>query len=135
MINTNYTKIGQEVYCVSRVGIEKCELASFGNENNNGYIKIHHSSVVDYNGNEICSAYGESYARESDLFFTLKEAVAFVKKTESDRFNEYKSSIKNLKDLLEFPINNSFSDGDGCQDGLIVKAYKERIFELTGIEI
>ncbi len=50
-------------------------------------------------------------------------------------FNEYKNSIKNLKDLLEFPVKNSFSDGDGCQDGLIVKAYKERAYELTGIEI
>lgn len=135
MVNKNDTKIGQEVYCVSYVGIEKCEIISLGSENDNNYIKVHFNGTVDYDGNKIVSTYGESYVRESDLFLTLKEAVAFVKKSESDRFNEYKNSIKNLKDLLEFPVKNSFSDGDGSQDGLIIKAYTERVFELTGIEI
>ena len=83
----------------------------------------------------ISTTYGDSAVRESDLFLTLEEAVAFIKKKESGMFDEYKNSIKNLKDLLEFPVKNSFSDGDGCQDGLIVKAYTERVYELTGIKI
>ena len=135
MVNTNYTKLGQEVFFVSRIGIERCNIISIGSENNGGYINVHHNGTVDYNGNIISKTYGESFVRESDLFLTLEEAVAFVKKKDLDRFNEYKNSIKNLKDLLEFPVKNSFSDGDGCQDGLIVKAYAERAYELTGIEI
>lgn len=133
MVNTNYTKLGQEVFFVSRIGIERCYIISIGSENNGGYINVHHNGTVDYNGKLISETYGESFVRESDLFLTLEEAVAFIKKKESERFNEYKNSIKNLKDLLEFPVKNSFSDGDGCQDGLIVKAYTERVHELTGI--
>lgn len=135
MVNTDYVKIGQEVFFASSIGIERCNIISIGSENNGGYINVHHNGTVNYNGELISATYGDSAVRESDLFLTLEEAVAFIKKKDSDRFNEYKNSIKNLKDLLEFPVKNSFSDGDGCQDGLIVKAYKERVFELTGIKI
>lgn len=132
MVNSNYVKLGQEVFFVSRIGIESCNIVSFSDK---GFISVHHNGTVDYNGELISPTYGDSAVRESDLFLTLEEAVAFAKKTESDRFSEYKNSIKNLKDLIEFPVKNSFSDGDGCQDGLIVKAYTERVYELTGIEI
>ena len=132
MINTNYVKIGQEVFFVSRIGIERCNIVAFSNK---GFVNVHHNGTVNYNGELISATYGDSAVRESDLFLTLEEAIAFIKKKDSDMFNKYKNSIKNLKDLLEFPVKNSFSDGDGCQDGLIVKAYTERIYELTGIEI
>lgn len=132
MINTNYVKIGQEVFFVSRIGIERCNIVAFRNK---GFVNVHHNGTVNYNGELISATYGDSAVRESDLFLTLEEAIAFIKKKDSDMFNKYKNSIKNLKDLLEFPVKNSFSDGDGCQDGLIVKAYTERIYELTGIEI
>ncbi len=125
--------IGQRVYFVSRIGVERCEIVSFSEE---GYINVHHQGTVNWlNGEEISPTYGESYVRADDLFLTLEEAVVFIKETETKRFNDYKNSIKNLKDLLEFPIKNSFSDGDGCQDGIIVNAYKERVLELTGIEL
>lgn len=132
MVNTNYVKIGQEVFFVSRIGIERCNIVAFSNK---GFVNVHHNGTVNYKGELISATYGDSAVRESDLFLTLEEAVAFIKKKDSDMFNEYKNSIKNLKDLLEFPVKNSFSDGDGCQDGLIVKAYTERVYELTGIEI
>lgn len=132
MINTNYVKIGQEVFFVSRIGIEKCNIVAFSNK---GFVNVHHNGTVDYNGELISATYGNSTVRESDLFLTLEETVTFIKKKESDIFNEYKNSIKNLKDLLGFPVKNSFSDGDGCQDDLIVKAYTERVYELTSIEI
>lgn len=132
MINTNYVKIGQEVFFVSRIGIERCNIVAFSNK---GFVNVHHNGTVNYNGELISATYGNSAVRESDLFLTLEEAIAFIKKKDSDMFNEYKNSIKNLKDLLEFPVKNSFSDCDGFQDGLIVKAYTERIYELTGIEI
>lgn len=132
MVNANYVKIGQEVFFVSRIGIERCYISKI---NNDGFISVHHNGTVNYNGELISATYGDSAVRESDLFLTLEEAVAFIKKKDSDRFNEYKNSIKNLKDLLEFPVKNSFSDGDGCQDGLIVKAYAERVYELTGLRL
>lgn len=135
MVNTNYTMSGQVVYFVSRIGIEKCSIISFGSENNGGYIKVQHNGTVDYNGKEICPTYGESYVKESDLFLTLEEAIHSVKKSEEERINRYKNSIKTLKDLIEFPIFVSFDDGDGCQDGLVVKAYTERAQELLGIEL
>lgn len=138
MINTNYTKIGQEVFFVSWFGeyiIERCTLISIGNENNGGYVKVHHNGTVDRNGELISKTYGESFVRESELFLTLKEAVASISELETERFNRYKENIKNLKDLLEFPVKYSFTDGDGCQDGIVVKAYTERAYELTGIKI
>lgn len=138
MLNTNYTKLGQEVFFVNWFGeynIERCTLISIGSENNGGYVKVHHNGTVDCNGELIAETCGESFVRESELFLTLKEAVAYITKSETERFNRYKENIKNLKDLLEFPVKYSFTDGDGCQDGIIVKAYTERAYELTGIEI
>ena len=106
MVNTNYVKIGQEVFFVSRIGIERCNISKISND---GFISVHYNGTVNYNGELISPTYGGSAVRESDLFLTLEEAVAFIKKKESDAFDEYKNSIKNLKDLLEFPVKNSFT--------------------------
>lgn len=128
-------KLNQVRYFVSRIGIEKVELIKRDSESKDKYVEVHHRGTVDYNGNEICPASGKSFVRREDLFFTLEEAVAFAKKKDEDTFRRYTEEIKTLKDLVEFPIRYSFNDEDGCQDGLIVDAYKKRAEELLGIQL
>lgn len=130
-------KVGQKLFFVSRVGIEKVTVENIDDHYvaNEGFIQVKHHGTVDYNGKEICPTYGTSYQKNTNLFLDLETAVAFVKAKEEERYNSYLAEIKNLKDLIEFPIKNSFSDGDGCADGLIIKAYRTRAEELLGIKI
>lgn len=82
-MNTNYTKLEQEVFFVNWFGeynIERCALVSIGSENNGGYVKVRHNGIIDCNGKLISETYGESFVQESKLFLTLKEAVTYVKK-------------------------------------------------------
>lgn len=134
MIDIDNIKENQVFYKKAYVGVERVVVISLDTEHKD-YIKVQHTGTFDYNGSQICPTYGESYVKVDELFSSLQDAVDCIKKEEKIRFNSYKASIKNLKDLLEFPIVHSFSDCDGVTDGIIVKAYKERVLELTGIEI
>ena len=45
---------------------------------------------------------------------------------------KYKREIKNLNDLLQFPLHHCFC-GDEYTDWEAVEAYKTRVKELTGL--
>ena len=135
MINVNDVKIGQKLYFVNQLErIEECEVLDF-DKRGEDCLEVHHLNTVNSNGRKIYGMHGMSYEKISNLFITLEDALAFIKAEEEKRFIEYKESIKDLKDLLNFPILNNFSDENGSQDGLMVQAYRERAFELTGIEL
>lgn len=66
--------------------------------------------------------------------FCWRDGVcADLNPAEERMLNDYKDSITNLKDLLEFPVTHDFSYDEGGQ--VVVKAYVDRVRELTGIEI
>ena len=67
----------------------------------------------------------------SKTLFAKQEAVDFMSSKKCKTINNYKSQIKNLEDLLKFPIEH-FSDGKKLE---AIQAYKERAFELTSIRI
>ena len=73
MINTNYTKLGQEVFFVNWFGeyiIERCTLISIDSENNGGYVKVHHNGTVDRNG-ELIAKPTEKVLYENLNYFLL----------------------------------------------------------------
>lgn len=58
----------------------------------------------------------------------LEEAENELKYLNIKEINEYKASIRNVKELLEYPIYNI------CED-LKLTAYKEKCKELLGVDI
>ena len=77
---------------------------------------------------------GETGAFAGQYFSTIRELLDYVERRNHAKVLEFKESIKNLNDLLAFPLKHCFC-GEEYTDDDAVKAYKERAFELTGISI
>ena len=77
---------------------------------------------------------GETGAFTGRYFATIEELVEDVKKQKQEKVIKYKESIKNLNDLLMFPLEHCLC-GEKYTDNDAIEAYKERTFELTGIHL
>lgn len=77
--------------------------------------------------------YGDSYVKEGEWFDTFEELKAYVTEKSNKRIFLLKASIKDLRDLLEFPLK--YFGGDDVIDPEARTAYVERAKELCGVEI
>lgn len=77
---------------------------------------------------------GEVGALPGEYFSTVRELANYVESRDHARVKGMKDSIKNLNDLLAFPLDHCFC-GEEYTDYDAIKAYKERTFELTGIHL
>ncbi len=66
-----------------------------------------------------------------DVFPLEKDALNAVNEKGKELIEKYKSEIKNIGDLLDFPLNHCLC-GDECIDYDAVTAYKIRWMELMG---
>lgn len=157
MITADYVQKGQEVY-----------FTTYDSNNNKSYRKLpvifkgriilpshpldKNEIIVrcidgpwDYNG-EHHSGYlrhGDDFNMyREDLFLTFEGAALSIKKIIDkegyDEIDDYKKNIKNLQDLLEFPVKYNFFNDDEDPDkkkSKLIQAYKERAFELTGFKV
>ena len=98
---------------------EKCKVVEFvKKEDNLSFYKIYSKKFNVLFG-----------APEDIIFSTKEEAIAnFVEKT--DRIQEYKKQIKNIKDLLNFPLSYCLCGEHKNTEAQ--QAYKERLTELIG---
>lgn len=118
-MNDNY-KIGDIVYVNGIWNVaEKCEITS--ERDSNGVYSVH---SLDSGG-----SFG---ALTDNVFPTKEDAIAAHKRKSEENIVRYKEEIKNLNDLLEFPLNNCFC-GEEYTDYDAREAYKIRVKELTGI--
>lgn len=70
---------------------------------------------------------------QKNIFATLREAVTEKYARSKEKRDNFKSKINNLKDLFDFMISQM--SGHETSDIEAILASKERIFELTGIDI
>lgn len=115
-------QIGAIVYVNSTYNTaEKCKVTGYGEENGKEYYKIH---SIDN-----CGDFG---ALPENIYLTRDAALRGAKKASEELVCKYKSEIKNLQDLLQFPLNHCFC-GDEYTDWEAIEAYKIRVKELTGL--
>lgn len=79
------------------------------------------------------SVHGGTFgATEDCIFATKEEAREAHLKASTQLIDKYKSEIKNLEDLLRFPLEHCFC-GEEYTDYEALSAYKARVTELTEI--
>lgn len=116
----NSYKIGDVVYVNGPWNVaEKCEITS--ERNGDGAYYVHSL--------DSCGSFGASI---NNIFSTKEDAIAAHKRKSEENIAEYKRKIKNLNDLLEFPLNHCLN-GEEYTDYDAIQAYKTKAFELTGI--
>ena len=122
-MNNNY-KIGDIVYVNGPWNVaEKCEITSEqgSRKNGDGFYSVHSLDL------------GGSFGAFTDNIFSTKEdAIAAHKRKSDENIAKYKEEIKNLNDLLKFPLDHCFC-GEEYTDYDAIQAYKTKAFELTGI--
>lgn len=85
---------------------------------------VEYSSLDATIGNASASASGTSKLK----------ALAAAEHKRQDKISEYKDEIKNLHDLLQFPLKHCLC-GDAYSDLEAIAAYKTMVKELIGIEL
>ena len=122
-MNNNY-KIGDVVYVNGPWNVaEKCEITSERESKKNG------GKAYSVHSLEIGGSFGVS---ADNIFSTEEDAITAYKRKSEENIAEYKEEIKNLNDLLKFPLNHCFC-GEEYTDYDAIQAYKTKTFELTGI--
>ncbi len=122
-MNNNY-KIGDVVYVNGPWNVaEKCKITSEWNSKKNG------DGAYSVRSLDLGSSFGASI---NNIFSTKEDAIAAYKRKSKENIAKYKAEIKNLNDLLEFPLNHCFC-GEEYTDYDAIRAYKTKAFELTGI--
>ena len=118
-------KTGSTVFVNSAyITAEECTIVSFTeHESSTGEdVYVVNSAVT-----------GGTFGVTADNVFPSKaKALAAAEIERQNKINEYKHEIKNLNDLLQFPLHHCFC-GDEYTDWNAVEAYKARVKELTGV--
>ena len=99
-----------------------------------GGMRCNNCYFVNQDGVRIGKMVGTVGALPGEYFSTVSELANYVESRDHARVKEMKASIKNLNDLLAFPLDHCFC-GEEYTDEDAIKAYKERTFELTGIHL
>lgn len=74
--------------------------------------------------------YSDTTVFEEDIFNTAEEAFRQAEIDFDNETNAVKDEIKTLEDLLKFPLSYRF-----CSDYRATDIYKEKVKEITGIDI
>ena len=100
----------------------------------NGGMRCNNCYFVNQDGVRTGRLVGEVGALAGEYFKNVRSLMDFVETRDHARVKEMKDSIKNLNDLLAFPLDHCFC-GEEYTDEDAIRAYKERTFELTGIHL
>ena len=104
---------------------EKCKVT--GHETQKKPTRFfHHVHSIDGIG---CFAVPDDH-----VFATKEEALEAHRIEVENQVKEYKEEIKTLEDLLRFPLDHCFR-AEEYSDYEAIKAYKERVKELMGIDL
>lgn len=135
MTNTNNLKIGNKVYFVNtfHLGIERGTIVAF---TDNDCVIVQFEGWFDYDGSLVLNTlYNDKrIVRKTDLLFSLEDAVA-LKESELEKIEKIKDGIKDIGQLFSFPFRNHVYKAETYRDKLVLKAYQEKLFEMTGIKI
>lgn len=134
--NNTKLKIGDIAYFQEfwSGAIEKCKIKEISEQDGNVLAEVKSIASVDRNGEKICDTYGTSTRLLDHLFATHQEAFADADRNFANIKSKYLNEIKDLEDLLRFPMEHCFN-GEEYTEYEAIAAYKQRVKELVGIDL
>lgn len=125
-------KIGDTVYVYENWS-GKIVKAVVSKKSKNG-VYINYQYFVDNNGKELNRFIGSSYRKFNEIWDSVAEALNIKKERNNKIIQEYLKEIKNIEDLVKFPINHCFC-GEEYTEEEAKAAYIIRVKELLNIQI
>lgn len=125
-------KIGDTVYVYENWSGEIVK-AVVSKKSKNG-VYINYQYFVDNNGKELNRFIGSSYRKFNEIWDSVAEALNIKKERNNKIIQEYLKEIKNIEDLVKFPINHCFC-GEKYAEEEAKAAYIIRVKELLNIQI
>ncbi len=114
--------IGDIVFVNSRYHVaEKCKVENLNSEDN-----VYDVKSIDN--------FGSFSTKEDKMFETKDRAFEAYEKKCAELIKSYKEGIKDLRDLLMFPLRHCFN-GEEYTEFEARQAYILRVTELTGIDL
>lgn len=136
-MKTEDIKKGDIVYIWEKFGQSIIEAEIVGepkeDEKHGTIFDVHMLNIVDKNGKQVMSFGGNSSRRPQDIFKTPMEVDKYITDKEEQIYQGCLSEIKNIYDLIEFPLTHNF--GECNENTSEVRAYKTKAKELLGVEI
>ena len=88
---------------------------------------------IEYNESTYEKNYDTIYTTSNTIFANINDALDYQENQRQYKISQYRSEIKNIDDLLRFPLNHQLKGDDYNECAL--EAYMQKAKELYGIEL
>lgn len=88
---------------------------------------------IEYNESTYEKNYDTIYTTSNTIFANINDALDYQENQRQYKISQYRSEIKNIDDLLRFPLNHQLKGDDYNECAL--EAYMQKAKELSGIEL
>lgn len=88
---------------------------------------------IEYNESTYEKNYDTIYTTSNTIFANINDALDYQENQRQYKISQYRSEIKNIDDLLRFPLNHQLKGDDYNECAL--EAYMQKAKELCGIEL
>lgn len=119
------------VYYVDQNTLEvlRGTIIGFNAYNSNVNVEIE----IEYNESTYEKNYDTIYTTSNTIFANINDALDYQENQRQYKISQYRSEIKNIDDLLRFPLNHQLKGDDYNECAL--EAYMQKAKELYGIEL
>lgn len=88
---------------------------------------------IEYNESTYEKNYDTIYTTSNTIFANINDALNYQENQRQYKISQYRSEIKDIDDLLRFPLNHQLKGDDYNECAL--EAYMQKAKELYGIEL
>lgn len=88
---------------------------------------------IEYNESTYEKNYDTIYTTSNTIFANINDALGYQENQRQYKISQYRSEIKDIDDLLRFPLNHQLKGDDYNECAL--EAYMQKAKELYGIEL
>lgn len=88
---------------------------------------------IEYNESTYEKNYDTIYTTSNTIFANINDALDYQENQRQYKISQYRSEIKDIDDLLRFPLNHQLKGDDYNECAL--EAYMQKAKELSGIEL
>ena len=88
---------------------------------------------IEYNESTYEKNYDTIYTTSNTIFANINDALDYQENQRQYKISQYRSEIKDIDDLLRFPLNHQLKGDDYNECAL--EAYMQKAKELFGIEL
>ena len=88
---------------------------------------------IEYNESTYEKNYDTIYTTSNTIFANINDALDYQENQRQYKISQYRSEIKDIDDLLRFPLNHQLKGDDYNECAL--EAYMQKAKELYGIEL